>query len=495
MQVTLKKLSLAIVSTGMLTLYGCGGGDGGTEAPPPAPIVEEPTPLEQAKAFLALVDASMATAAPASGSADMAFADACYFGDGYTKPAAIASFDADAAKSAESRKYAIGSTRTNVQVLAERTTTNTDKSSRRELDIQYQVNYADGTVDKVNNETLISGSSSGSAMPGGASCAAPDSAKNLRFYGNRKLVSASLRAVNLRNQRFSLATGAPLASAVDYNKNIQFRISDPGKFAKYVVVKGAGLPSSGVKMVSPRIQRDDPLFAGKRGNVVDWQDADNFTFCRVDSTGNVASDAADCAGQGASGNSYGSFNRTAAAADTGFDAMGFVAGGSYSVAVYIDDGWKTVNGHATQTPVATYTITLNSLPYSAVALAGSGVASDLFPRVTTSLTPVQLADNFSKKASSTMDLSWTALGAMPDAAKFGWGSVSAFMSGRATATKANWPGSRQNATTYPAAGATSITGYTAPAPSSNLVTPTYSEISIYMLNRNGAAIVSVMTFE
>ncbi|TXT40803.1 MAG: hypothetical protein FD135_865 [Comamonadaceae bacterium] len=500
MHITLKQLSLALAGAGLLSLHGCGGGSGdtttATQAAAGSPTVTTPpTALELATAFLKQVDASRATAVPTTGSANEAFTDGCYLGDGMTKALAIASFDANVAQAVEGRKFVIGSTRTNVQVLAERNTTNADGSSRRELDIQYQVNYADGTVDKVVKDTLISGSSVGSNMGAGVTCTTPESSSSLRYFGNRAVVSAGLRSVNQRSERYSLATGAPLTSAVDYNKVVQLRISDPGKVAKYAVVTGPGLPSAGVKMLSPRIQRDDPLFAGKRGNFVDWLDTDLFTICRSATSSRPAANLADCATSGASSNNFGAFNLSATATDTTFDAMGFVAGGSYSVALYNDDGWKTVNGQATQTPIATYTRTLGSLPYSAVALASSGVNADLFPRITSSLTPVEQATQVRNKTASTMNLSWTALGVMPDVAKFGWGSISSFVSGLASAGPATWPGSRQSASSYPAAGTTTISNYTVSAPSSLLVTPTYGEVSVYLVDRNGVAISSTRTFE
>ncbi len=491
MQITYKKLSLALAGAGMLTIYGCGGG--GSDAPAPVVVA---TPLEQAQAFLATYDASLKTVGPTTGAANAAFNDGCSLNDGYTKPVSIANFDENPALSAESFKYKIGSTRTNVQILADRTTTNTDGSNRRELDIQYKVDYADGTVNPAATETLISGSSSGSITAGAATCSTPENASNWRFFGNRSVVSASVRAVNQRSERYSLAAGVPLASAVDYSKFVQLVISDPGNIAKYVVVTGPGLPSSGVKMVSPRIQRDDPLFAGKRGNNVDWNDTDNFTFCRADaSTSNVAADTADCVAFGAASNNYGSINKTAANADAGFNAMGFVAGGAYRVAVYNDEGWKTVNGQAGKTPIATYTQTLSSLPYSAVALAGSGVGNDLFPRMSSSLTPVQTAANIRAKTAFTTNLSWTGLAAMPDAVKFGWGNVYNFVSGTATATANAWPGSRQIGFSYPATGATGIANYAAPAPSSKLVTPTFAQFVITLTNRNETLIQSLVTFE
>ena len=456
------------------------------------------TALEQAKAFLAVFESSFATSVPGTGATRNAFSDSCYLDDGYTKPVSIARIDADPALSVQQNKYRIGSTRTNVKVLADRVTTNADGSKRRELDIKYDVNYIDGTAysdaDTAVVTTLISGSSSGSVMASAALCTTPQTGSNFRFYGNRAVVAVSVRPYNQRYQRYSLATGEALSSAVDYSKYILFRIGDPSNFAKYVVVKGQGLPSSGYKMLSVRILRADPLLAGKNSNYIDWLDADSFRICRSSTNGRAA-DVADCAGFGARSNTLGAFNVTPALADSTFDAIGFVAGGAYTVAVYNDDGWKTVNGQASQTPIATYTRILRSLPYSAVALAGAGVNSDLFPRFTSSLTPVQMAATFSSKLAGTTDLSWTALGTLPDAGKLGLINLYSYEEGRASAGPAFYPASRRFTPVYPAAAALSAPGFTIPAASSVLVTPTYAELGIEYNDRNTRWISSIVTFE
>ena len=456
------------------------------------------TALEQAKTFLAVFDSSFASSVPGTGTTRTAFSDGCSLDDGYTKAVSIALIDADPALSVQENKYRIGATRTNVKVLADRVTTNADGSKRRELDIKYDVNYADGTAysnaDPAVVTTLISGSSSGSVMASGALCTTPQTGSNFRFYGNRAVVNAVVRPWNQRYQRYSLATGAALSSAVDYNKYIQFRIVDPSNFAKYVVVKGPGLPSSGYKMLSVRILRGDPLLAGKNSNYIDWLDADAFRICR-NSTNGRAADVADCAGFGARSNSLGAFNVAPALADSTFDAIGFVAGGAYTVAVYNDDGWKTVNGQAAQTPIATYTRILRSLPSSAVALAGSGVTSDLFPRFTSSLTPVQIAATIGSKLAGTTDLSWTALAPLPDAGKFGLYDLYTYEEGRASAGPAFYPASRRFVPVYPAAAALSAPGFTIPAASSVLVTPTYAEFGIEYNDRNSRWIASVVSFE
>jgi hypothetical protein len=200
-------------------------------------------------------------------------------------------------------------------------------------------------------------------------------------------------------------------------------------------------------------------------------------------------------GQGASGNNYGSFNKTAALVDAGFDALGFEAYGLYKVAVYNDDGWKTVNGQATRSPIATYTKALGRLPYSATALAGPGITSDLFPRMTFSVTPSELAAVIRSKTAATVSVDWSSLGVMADASKYGWGYLYTYVSGKATTTASNWPQSRGIAFTYPPAGATGVSGYTIQAAPATLVTPNYSELVIELANRNDGRVQSSVTFE
>ena len=147
---------------------------------------------------------------------------------------------------------------------------------------------------------------------------------------------------------------------------------------------------------------------------------------------------ADCVLSGASSSSNGTFTTTAALADSGFDALGFVAGGTYTYKVYNDDGWKTVNGQSTRTPIATYTTTLRTLPYSAVTLAGADINSDLYPRLTSSLSAVNIATAIRNKSAYSTNLSFTALGTMPDAKIFGFGDVSSIACNNAYQDGLHW---------------------------------------------------------
>jgi len=333
-------------------------------------------------------------------------------------------------------------------------------------------------------------------MADGSVCAAPQVGSNWRFMGDRRKVYVGLRPGNERAMHFRLDTGAPWDRFVDYSKFVQFRVQDPSKVVKYAVVTGPGLPTSGVKLLSPRIQRDDPVMAGKRGHYVNLKDDSYFHMCRVDATtGNVSADAANCVEMGASGINFGrySYSHTnATKLDTDFANDGFVQGGVYNFALYNDDGWKTVNGQAAQTPIVTYQRTLTTLPYSAVALAGADVNHDLYPRPASSLSPVDMAASVRNKTGFTTNLSWNPLGTLPDARRFGWGGVYFYEGGPVTA--AVWPRTDQEWDVYPDAGATSVTA-TASAPSDTRMTPDWAEAGIFLDDRNGARIWSSVTFD
>ncbi len=458
------------------------------------------TALNQATAFLNAYDASF-TKKTHNGAAKYVFNDDCYLGDGYTKPVLIALFEADPNTGVAADKYRKGAKSTNIEVLADRKSTNPNGSHRRELDLKYQINYADGTVRPDARATLISGSSAGSVMVPGVpatTCTTPQTGGHWRFFGNRRIVDVQIRTLNERAENHFLQTGA--LREVTYTTAVQLRIVDASDFAKYVVITGPALPPSGVKMLSVRLLRSDPLLAGKTGNYVDFLDTDAFRFCRETGSAatvpNIAADKADCVKFGGSRVTLGGIGLAdAALADATFDALGFVAGGTYQVAVYNDEGWKTINGHAGMTPKAVYTQSLLALPYSAVTLAGTGVDDDLFPRFTSmSMTDAQIAEAYRTKAAFTIDFSFTALAAMPDGSAFGWGDVASYEEGNASAGPNFWPLSRQYWPTYPDTGATAVDDFVSPAPGSLLLTPTYGSLGIELTNRNGRRVWSYINF-
>ena len=420
----------AVAALATLVLAACGGGGSGdaaepapspapapTPAPAPAPTPAPPPPptaLELATKFLASYDQSIATTPPATGAERIAPLDKCFLHNGASSSFLAASYEetgAAAAASTYSQDFFardLGSKRSNVQVLSDRATTNADGSPRREIDVQYDVTYADGTVDVGGQQTLITGSSSGS-------CATPDSKSELRFFGNRKKVYTNVVSRNLENVLYKLSDGSPQSPSVSYKREVRFQLRDPGNIATYMIVSGPGLkgPSGqpfSLKMLSPRILRDALEMQGKptSGNYID---TDGFQLCYTPASAdaNPTADIADCVGAGASTDSIGrNLNSpfTAdriAGVDGRFEADGWVAGGVYTIAVYADDGWKTINGQQGKTPIATYTDTLPALPYSFAQML---LAPAAYPSITgSSLTFPQIAQA-AKTTGGVTQLTW-----------------------------------------------------------------------------------------
>lgn len=481
--------------------------------PSPAPVASAAPSTEAAmvaaKAFLAKQDALRATSIPTSGAANFVLLDGCYLNNGFSKAYATADFDADPLAIA-SRQFDVGSTRDNIRVLAERTSSNADGSSRREIDLKWDVTYKDGTKftaldDTIPTETIISGSSAGSKQADGSACATPDSNTDWRFLGNRRVISANVGAYNERYSRTVLATGLAVApTSLDYSKYIRFNVTDAANVAKYVTIAGPGIvggtPSAPItlKMVSVRLLRDAPEFAGKNGNFVDWKDTDPWRFCRTSTGALATAETADCVTHGATTNNWGSFNNAVATTlDSRFDALGVVAGGEYIVKVFNDDGWKTVNGQVSSTPIATYTIKLANLPFSAAALAGApGVAPDLFPRLaSSSKTGAELAAAVRARTAISTDLTWTPAATMPDGRALGWGSLYTFKQGKVDAGQVLFnPASRQFDPTYPAANVSAAT-LPIPAAVAKLGAPTYMEMGFSINNRNGNVVQSLYSFQ
>lgn len=492
--------NLAISAVCLAVLTACGGGGGGNTQPTPTSNASTELALTLAKTFLGSYDASLATSIPASGATALVLTDGCSLNNGTSKALAVSDYDADTLRVA-SRQYDIGSIRSAIAVTAERTTTNANNTVRREIDVQYVIDYLDGTKDEKATQTLITGSSAGSTLADGSACAALQDTAALRFFGNRKIANTFINASNERLQRSLLASGLDATPPLTYSRYITLGVRDPAKIATYATISGPGLTSApGVpvtfKMVSPRLLRDDLLFAGKNGNFVDWRDTDTFRVCRTSTGGFAAADVADCVANGATGASWGSFGIVdPSVQDSNFNALGVTAGGVYTVKLYAGTGWKTVNGQAAETPIATYTSKLESLPMSTVALAGTMAAPvNKFPELLTStVTLTDIATNVRNKTGFATDLTWAAPGVLPDGRKTGLNALYSFEQGRATAGTA-FPASRQSTPSYPASTALAAT-FNVPAAVPALVLPTYFEAGLEYTNRSGNFIRNLRTFQ
>lgn len=481
-------------------LAACGGGGGGGAV--------EPTTKEAVQTLLTAQDSLLATAVPATSAAILSTTDACYLNNGDTKASSAADFDADVTGAIASNTYRIGSKRTNLSVLAERSSTNPDGSARKEVDVQYDVVYTDGSTDFATKNTLISGSSAGS-------CATPQTGTALRFFGNRQSVGVFVRGRNIRNEQYVLATGAPDAIPVTYRREVQFGIYDPQGTATYVVVSGPGSATiSGVatpfsvKMLSTRLLKSDPLLAGKTGNFTNWRGDDFFRFCRS-TVSVVPASAADCATNGATGNGFGNTLQTSAtgtvtatnleAFDAGFNNIGFVAGGTYRFDVYNDDGWKTINGQAGKTPVFSYTTVLERLPYTHAEMLGGVVASaDKFPKITAaSLTPPQVASSLQSSTSTSFSVTWSAPTLLTDNRVFRLTEVGEFFQGPLTSNAVGIfnPAERYYVPAFPGSTAVAASALVISAKPATVSSKTYSELALYFTDRNDGRIISLVNFD
>jgi hypothetical protein len=464
-----------------------------------------PSALALAQTLLAAYDQMWATP-PANGTALLSFTDACWQNDGETRSWAIANFDGDPDKGQKDQAYRVGSTRTNIAVVAERNTTNADHSARREIDVTYTVNYADGST-APSTETLIAGSSSGS-------CAAPDNLTSLRFLGNRRLVGVNVRNRVIRDQRYLLSNGsADATTSLTYRRDVEWGVYDPQGNATYAIVSGPGPAVSvngvtttfSMKLISPRLLQSAPELAGKANNYLNWLYSDFFRTCKAPAaavgSGVPVAGAADCTGLGAQGPSWGvTLNNptpsNAAASDANFANLGFVAGGTYTFAVYNDDGWKTVNGQAGKTPIATYTEKLDALPNTFVRMVGTGSAADLFPRITaTTLFPPQLAAAVLSGVGSSVGMNWVVPGSQTDGRIFRLLQAYEYFEGPAKTNTggAAFPAYRYQNDVRPFGTATAATASVTGTPST-ISAKNYAEFGVNYTDRNNGRITSLMTF-
>lgn len=438
-------------------------------------------------AFMAAQDALYASGVPATGAQAYANHDTCYFHNGVTRASEVARFDADAEVRANLARR-VGAKRTDIEVLAERNTTNADGSARREIDVRYNLGFADGMVQRGLTETLVQGSSAGTSTMAGA-CAMAQNSQDLRLLGNQRIVGFSLASVSTVYNRFKLADGTPQTPSRRYRTEVRFVVTDPSATATYATVSGPGIPGA-FKLISPRLLATAPEFAGKPGNALDPVAEESFKICWTAGSAGLADAAvADCTQNGAELNALRLQNTDAAALDQGFAALGFTAGGTYTLKVYSDDGWKTVNGQTGKTPIATYQGRLGALPESAAALAAGTTAN--YPEATLSLTPVELATALRTKAAVALQATVVkpAKASTPLRLESGY----LFEQGRVSAAAA-YPNIRVDRSTYPASNASSYSANIG-VPPQKLAVPTLAELGVTYSDLGGRSIRTVLSFD
>jgi hypothetical protein len=374
--------------------------------------------LADVNAFLAQAAGLWARGVPADGAAAMAQHDSCYLDNGLTRDALAAQVDANPTAYAQVNAARVGEERRNVALRGLRQTTNADGSVRREIDIAFDLVLRDGTTSSNQSATLVSGSTHGS-------CATPQNSANLRWLGNRRLVGVAITARNTDTVAVRMSDGVQTGRSL--RRDWQFNVTDPAGNATYVILSGPGpgqviggvTYTFSLKLVSPRLLRSDPAFAGKRDNIVNWPDDTPFRACRIANNSAPPAVLADCVGQGANEATIGwtlqnpSTTTALSQGDTGFDSYGL--GGTYAVAVYNDDGWKTPGGHVGKTPVAVYGTTRSVLPYGFVQMANATPLDPYahMPGLTPSSSLVQLAEVFRQGARSSVNVQLTPPG-VPD---------------------------------------------------------------------------------
>lgn len=375
---------VSLLCSAVMAVAACGGGDD-SPSPAPAPTpAPSPTPTPPPAAlpatadllpkYAAAAEALTATSVPATGEERSKLRDGCLLTQGRTKAMLVADWDANRAQAQANDAYVIGRKISNIQVLAERNITNSDGSLRREVDVSFDDAYADGTKALGVTDTLIVGSSKDS-------CDTPQTGNELRAFGNRFKVSASVTSRTLVQVTRSIANGDPSGSP-SLRREMRFNVSDPAQVASYAVISWtAPSGAKSLKLLSPRIARTAPEMQTVRG-AANYLDSDNFRICRSDNSNTVANAAlADCTQFGMGANSWGNpavtdlSDASLKAADATFAAE---AGTQFTVQVFADEGWKSVNGQNGKTPIATYTVTRKQEPYE---LARLGV--DNYPQFLT----------------------------------------------------------------------------------------------------------------
>ncbi|WP_284618196.1 hypothetical protein [Aquabacterium humicola] len=463
--------------------------------------LQEATPLAAdtlagVKALLAAIDAQFATQVP--GAARMQHADACYLHDGRSRDWLMAENDGNPAALQARDAYRIGQQTLNVQVLAVRQLSNADGSTRVEVDVQYDQRFVDGSMDVHVRQTLVTGSTHGTPR-----CATPQSGSSWRLLGDQRLVSVAVRARNLRTDMFD-ATRTPPLTTTTFRREVRWLISDPMGHARYAIVTGPLLIGGKVyqrsfKFLSPRVMRSAPEMSGKVGNHLNWRDEDTFRICDVQ--GNASGTppsavAADCAGFGASSDNWGfSSSSPSANADLTFANLGMVPGATYVFAIHDDDGWKTVNGQAARTPIATYTAVLDKLPYSFVQMATAGPQGERHPRLSFGgLSLAQVHANAMSVTPAPMNMSWNAPAA-PDGRVYRVLQAHEFFSGPKLGNAAGvlYPGYRHLKLSYPASTATSFSGMPVTPLLADMGGKTTVEFALHYVDRNDNEIAASVT--
>lgn len=432
--------------------------------------------IQQIEVLMHNRDALYGIAVP-TGTAATRFLDRCWRHNGVDS-------DAIAAGHPPGHDDDIGRSTEKITVTATRHRVNPNGSARREIDIEYDLRHADGSVTPGVKNTLITGSSAGSDR-----CPSDQNDATLRIYGNQRLAGVFTGWRTARASGYSIQTGFVLTPATAWRRDMQFQVVDTACNAKYAIVSGPAIGSR--KLLCPSLLREAAELAGKRGNYLNLAIDHPFLQCRSASGGIAQADVANCTADGASGYDHGlSTASPNATADANFAALGWAEQGVYSFQLYDDDGWKTVNGHAGRTPIATY---YTLLPYvdSMSFVTAAAVIPELRP---TTLTGPQLAANINSATPSPVDFSWSTFGTPPPGQNYrllhGWNVHQGPKTGNPAG--AAWPAYRSITRFVMSDGSVrKIDWPIAPRPAQQ-ASKSYSDFTLQYLNRrSGSEVLSV----
>lgn len=482
-----RRLSLLLAAVGLLA--GCAA-----TSPPES---TDPVLRQAALGYLAQVDAAYAGRAPSTGLARWAWADPCYLHDGRELAELIAAFERDPQAEAEPTSL-IGSRRELVSVRDRGRAPYLDGTFRHEIVVRYRIHYTDGRVAGGEEVTLVSGTTSGMPMADGTACRDPETSPRWRMLGNRRPAHVSIRALNARVEHRALSTGELLRSGVLHGRGVEFIVRDFQRRFTYAILTvpsdKPGFAPLQAKLIAPLLRRDEAVFHGQRGHLLDLRDNEPFAFClNADGTVPSASDA-DCGPHGASGFRLGVFGGSnPAGVDTDFDAIGMRAGTTYRFDLYTDDGWRTRNGHAGKLPAATFDVVLEQLPYRASALAGLAGEAGGYP-VVTALSPdgAEAARGLAQRGAHRQGVAWSLPEVGPEQRPLAFSSVVVFKQGRVGA-EARWPAVRTTMSAYPT-GSASVE-LDVPSAVSRMAQVDRAEVLVWTTDRAGRRVLGGIVFQ
>jgi hypothetical protein len=416
-------------------------------------------------------DKVYASDVPATYDVANVFTDSCYLSDGWDRAYGTSRWAEDLAGQRAANRYRVGATRSNLIVDSIGKTTNADGSVTRRAKVRYDVNYLDGTKAIAAENFLVYGNSAPVCTEFGLSVAGT-SKEGWRFVGEGRRVAANVDPRSMLFVHRSIVDNSSKGANSRQNR-LQFNIFDyRGLGIAYVIVKGPALPASGVKMLMPVTLRDAPELQGKTFNYLNGKTSDQPKMCFYRDVANVVQrDAAqaDCLANGGS-RSYWLLSDS--------DIAALPADAVYTIALYNDDGWKTVNGQSGKTPVYTYTDTLPQKPFTTAELAESA-----FPILTGDSLATLAAF---KGTSATISLALTPTTPPSGAKPMAYTGVFAY-SEEHPSTAGYWPSRYQDSQAYPAATATSVNSVI-PGKLSGADTVGYAEVQVVTGDRNGRTV-------